>query len=70
MRFQLSISEKMEKALNSEKDERMLSSLQETMRSIIADYFVMKKIQIERQDIKRKQKKEIKSNTSSNPLIV
>ena len=73
MRFQMSVSLQMAKALEEELKERMLGSVQETMRSIVADYFMIKRMQIS-PEIRRKALK-VSSNKEEiiikqNPLIV
>jgi len=40
-RFMLSITEEMEKALEKERNKRMLSSIPETVRVIIGEYLAM-----------------------------
>ena len=69
----MSISLQMAKALEEELKERMLGSVQETMRSIVADYFMIKRMQIS-PEIRRKALK-VSSNKEEiiikqNPLIV
>lgn len=72
MRLQMSISKEMANALKSEQNERMLGGVQETMRSIIADYFMIKKMQEPRENPRKaaKEKKEEKIEFRQNPLIV
>jgi len=71
MRFQMSVSKEMASALNGEQKERMLGSLQETMRSIIADYFMIKRMQsAEAAPKKIKKQKEEKLEIPHNPLVV
>lgn len=71
MRFQMSVSKEMSSALNGEQKERMLGSLQETMRSIVADYFMIKKMQNpEAAPKKMKKEKEEKIEVYHNPLVV
>jgi len=71
MRFQMSVSKEMASALGGERKERMLGSLQETMRSIVADYFMIKKMQTpEAAPKKMKKEKEEKIEVYHNPLVV
>lgn len=71
MRFQMSVSKEMASALGGEQKERMLGSLQETMRSIVADYFMIKKMQSPEAAPKRmKKQKEEKLEITHNPLVV
>ncbi|MDD5181893.1 MAG: hypothetical protein PHC66_01830 [Candidatus Nanoarchaeia archaeon] len=71
MRFQMSVSKEMASALNCEQKERMLGSLQETMRSIIADYFMIKRMQSQESAPKKiKKQKEEKLEIIHNPLVV
>jgi len=71
MRFQMSVSKEMASALKGEQKERMLGSMQETMRSIAADYFMIKKMQsAEAAPKKMKKEKEEKLEVPINPLVI
>lgn len=63
MRFQMSVSAEMAKALKDEAKKRKLDTIQETMRSILSEYFMLRKTSEEKPEKLKPRKFE-----AANPL--
>ena len=65
MRFQMSVTKEMAQALRDDAKKRKLATMQETMRAILGEYFMLRK---EPKEKHVEEKKPTRRIESSNPL--